>query len=513
MNTRLFAALDVGSYEIVMKIVEFTNGTMKVVDCVRYRLDLGSYTYSTGKLPMDKVNELCSLLKKFADIMKSYHITEYKAYGTSAIRETRNTHILLDQIEQRTGIRIDVLSNSEQRFLNYKAAASVGREFTDTITKGTAIIDIGGGSIQISLFDNDRLNVTQNIKLGVMRLRESLNEFNVKSGQRKTILDEMIGTQLRIFDKLYLKNRKIRNLLIVDDYVSPIIDNRTRDSEKRGFVTAERFDAFFNRLAEMNPVDFSRKYSIPEENIPLVFVSAAIIRNAVTMTGAGNIWCPKSELTDGIAYEYAEQNMLISNEHNFEEDIVACAFNIAGRYMSDEDRSHTLERIATTIYDSMKSIHGMNDRDRLCLRLSTILHDCGKYISLYNLATCSYDIIMSTEIIGLSHKEREIVANVVKYTYLLGGSVTDIPRELGMDEDAYMRIVKLTAILRIANGLDKSRKKKFEGIKSELKNDRLVITVRTNEDISFERGIFVRRADFFEEVYNIRPEINHIARL
>ena len=105
----------------------------------------------------ERVDELCRYLNEFTKIMKGYKVSEYKAYGTSAIRETENTIIILDQIRQRTGIEIEVLSNSEQRFLGYKAVAFKGEVFNKFIEKGTAIVDIGGGSIQISLFDKDKL--------------------------------------------------------------------------------------------------------------------------------------------------------------------------------------------------------------------------------------------------------------------------------------------------------------------------------------------------------------------
>lgn len=513
MATRLFAAIDVGSYELNLKIVEFNQGKMRDVEAVRYRLDLGTDSFSTGKLPAEKVNELCRIISEFAGIMKTYHVTDYKAYGTSAIRETTNTRLLIDQIEQRTGIHIDIISNSEQRFLDYKSIATKGADFDRTIEKGTAIVDIGGGSIQMSLFDNDKLNVTQNMKLGVLRLREQLRSLNAKPSRYGELLDEMINAQLSVFDKLYLKNKKIENLIIVDDYISPITLIRTMDSDTPGFITAERFEAFCERISVMNPVDFSRKYGVAEENISLVNVSAAIIRNTLAMTGAKTIWCPGVSLCDGIAYEYGERKKLILSPHDFEEDIVACARNIAKRYMGDDKRGQTLESICLTIFDGMKKVHGLSKRDRLLLRISTILHDCGKYISLYNLATCCYDIIMSTEIIGLSHEEREIVANAVKYNHLLFDYEGNVSALEQLGEDAYTRIAKLTAILRVANGLDKSQKKKFGDITAKLNKDVLTITVRTSMDITYERGMFEKRADFFEEVFCVRPQINHINKL
>ena len=87
MSVKMFAAIDVGSYELSLKIVEFVKGQMKVVDTVVYRLDLGTDTYATGKIPSGKFSELIRVLREFAFIMRSYKVTNYKAYGTSANKQ------------------------------------------------------------------------------------------------------------------------------------------------------------------------------------------------------------------------------------------------------------------------------------------------------------------------------------------------------------------------------------------------------------------------------------------
>lgn len=147
MAVKTFAAIDVGSYELAMKIFEISkrNG-IREIDLIRRGIELGTDTYNTGKIRTERVDELCCVLKEFAEIMGSYGVEAYKAYGTSAIRETENTIIILDQIRNRTGIEIEVLNNSEQRFLDYKSIASKGEGFLQIIEKGTIIIDIGGGA-------------------------------------------------------------------------------------------------------------------------------------------------------------------------------------------------------------------------------------------------------------------------------------------------------------------------------------------------------------------------------
>ena len=124
---KTFAAIDVGSFELSMKIFEISSKTgMREIDHIRHHIDLGMDTYAVGKITYARVDELCRYLNEFTQIMKTYKVSEYKAYGTSAIRETENTTIILDQIRQRTGISVEVLSNSEQRFLDYKSIALTG---------------------------------------------------------------------------------------------------------------------------------------------------------------------------------------------------------------------------------------------------------------------------------------------------------------------------------------------------------------------------------------------------
>lgn len=502
MSARTFAAIDVGSFELTMKIFEFSGkNNMREVDCVSRRLDLGSETYATGRISNEKMDELCRTLKEFAGIMEAYKVEGYKAYGTSAIRETENIVIIRDQIAQRTGIRIEVLSNSEQRFLNYKAVASIGESFRRIIEEKTAILDIGGGSIQLSLFDNDTLVSTQNLRLGVLRIQELLSSLSAKSSQIENLIEETAQAQLDTYKKLYLKDREIKNLIVIDDYISPWAVRRNNGRAK---IDSADLDALREKILSVNQSQAARSMGISEEKIPLVFISAVLTRRIAQLMGAECIWAPGATLCDGIAYEYAEKIRMFRGEHDFEEDIVACALNISRRYMGSKKRAETLENITTTIFDSMKKVHGMGKRERLYLRLAAILHDCGKYISLVNIGETSYNIIMATEIIGLSHQEREIIANVVRFNHSKfvyyghqGAGSTD--------KDSYLTVAKLTAILRLASGLDRSHKQKLKGLKASLRENQLIFTVDTQADITLEKGFFRTRGEFFREVFSVEP--------
>ncbi len=505
MNIQTFAAIDIGSFELTMKIYEFSGKNhMREVDYISRRLDLGTDTYSRGKISNDKMDELCRTLNEFRDIMETYRVEEYHVCATSAIRETENITIVQDQIAQRTGMNIEVLSNSEQRFLDYKAVAARGEAFRRIIQEKTAILDIGGGSIQLSLFENEKLVSTQNLRLGVLRIYEFLNRYAQKSSQYENIIDEMAMAQLEIYKKLYLKDREIKNLIVIDDYISSIALRRARGDVSKTVISTEEFATILEQL--------KNKSFFTEESTPLIFISAVLINRIAELMEAKSIWMPGASLCDGMAYEYAEKMKMFQGEHDFEEDIIACAMNISKRYMGSRKRAETLENISITIFDAMKKIHGLKKRERLYLRLAAILHDCGKYISMVNIGETSYQIIMATEIIGLSHTEREIVANVVRFNhspFVYYGQQTT----RGLDRDAYMIVAKLTAILRLASGMDRSHKQKLSGLKGTLKDNQLLLTIDTQEDITLEKGFFEDREEFFKEVFSIKPVLKQYKEL
>ena len=155
------------------------------------------------------------------------------------------------------------------------------------------------------------------------------------------------------------------------------------------------------------------------------------------------------------------------------------------------------------IFDTIRKQNGLTERDKLLLEVSVILHDCGKFVSLVNSAQCAYEIIMASEIIGLTHLEREIVA----LTILYNSTQLDLYEDLSdrIDYDSYLKVAKLSAILRVANALDQSHKQKFKNVKTSLKGRELIITLEAFEDISLEKALFENKTAYFENVFSIKP--------
>lgn len=514
MVTHIFAAIDVGSYELEMGIYEIgaKNG-IRQVDHLRHVIALGKDTYNNGKISYELVDEMCRTLERFCEVMETYRVEAYCAYATSAMREAGNSTIILDQILVRTGIKVVIISNSEQRLLSYKAIAMKETEFHKIIQKGTAIVDVGFGSMQISLFDKDALVSTQNMKLGVLRVREFLSRIQTSAGVHCSLVEELVDNEMLTFKKIYLKDREIKNIIGIGESILYLF--KTTDStglKAADKISTQEFEKFCDRLLTLSVSQIEEEFGVNENHATLLAPSAIIYKQIIHLTGAEMLWVPGIRLCDGIAAEYAESIKQMKFRHSFEDDILAASRNMSRRYRCYTAHIQNIEGYALKIFDNMKRFHGLEERDRLLLRISAILHSCGKFVSMSSPSECAYNIIMSTEIIGLSHREREIIANVVRYhTEEYDYSQTYV--EHGDTAGTAVLIAKLTAMLRLANAMDRSHRQKMAGCKINVRNNQLVLGTDYNGDLSLEKIAVANKADFFEEIFGIRPVLKQKRRV
>lgn len=502
MAAHIFAAIDVGSFELELSIYEVSSkNEMRQIDHLRHMIPLGKDTYRTGKISYRLMDEMCQVLGRFTQVMKAYKVEDFRAYATTAMREAENNQIVLDQIKVRTGIEVRILSNSEQRFLGYKAIAMKETEFQKIIQKGTAIADVSFGSMQISLFDKDRLVATQNIPMGILKIQGILSKVHVDNETEQNIIEDLVDNELYAFKKMYLKDRDIKHLIGIGESILYVARDVLRGG-KTDRITAAEFMGFYQKLIKLPLYQIEDMFGVNENYARLIIPGVIIYKQILELTGAEVLWVPGIRLSDGMAAEYAESIKCLSFSHNFDDDIMTTSRNMAKRYRCNTSHGQCIENHVSAIFDAMKKYHGMGPRERLLLRIATVIHDCGKFVSLKEPSPCGYDIVMSTEIIGLSHEERQIIANVVRYNiehfdYRKTGIV----------------VAKLTAMLRLANAMDRSHHQKMADCKISVKGNELVIATYYSGDLSLEIMEINDKADFFEEIFGIRPVVKQKRRV
>lgn len=515
MAITTFAAIDVGSHETSLRIYEISKKTgIRELDYVHHTARLGYETYSTRHISYHSIDKLCTILNGFKEKMKEYGITDYMIASTSALREADNNLIVLDQVRQRTGFKIKILSNSEQRYLCYKSIALKENSFHRLIQRGTLLVDVGGGSMQLSLFEKNALINTQNILLGSLRIQEVLQDMKNQTDNYQNLIYEFISNDLHTYSELYLKKYKIKNIIAVGNQLRTFVKYlsvhnfghlQPTDSKgkKKDSVSRQEYEEFYQAISSQHPEELARELNTTVEQAALLLPTAMIYHNIFEETGAEQMWLSGITLCEGMAADFAEKKERITPAHSFQEDIIHASRSLARRYGCDMAHGDNIERAALKIFDALKRQQNMTKHDRLLLQIAVILHNCGSYINLKDVGENSYKIIMSTELIGISHKERMIVASVVRYLHEFFPEYEQI-QDVFERED-YLKIAKLNAILRLSDAMDRSHKQKFKGITTSMRNRQLTIVGDSLYDITLEQGIFKTHSSFFEEVYGIQP--------
>ena len=510
MIYQTFAAIDVGSGELACKIFEVNKKTgLRQLDYVRHSIPLGQETYRSGKISRDTTNEICDVLSGFVRKMEEYRVENYVANATSAIREAANNINMLEQVKLRTGLKVKILSNSEQRFLYYKAMSATDNFFEKVANEETVIIDVGAGSIQITLMSEGVLKYTQNIDLGFVRVGELLAPMQQAAERFPALIAEYMNNDLTTFSKMFMEKMP-KNLISLSDRLSALQPYLITEAGKP-YISSKKFLQFCQRIRSMHEQDIGNEFHLSKEQVHALQSTLIIYERICQASGADRIWLSTATLCDGIAVDYCERKDKVTVGRDFTADIISTARYIAQRYRSNTVHTDQVEYLGLAIFDSVAKICGLTKRDRLMLRLAAILHTCGEFVNMNKGGEYSYEIIMATEILGISHKEREMVANIVRYdsdNFPVYESGIE-----GLDRDTYLEVAKLLAIHRLANIMDKSHTQKFSDVRVTLKEDKLNISVATLDDMTLERGLFEEKARFFEEVFGILPVLKQKRRV
>jgi len=504
MPLTTFAAINVGSSDVELKIYEISGrNKIRELDQVHSIVELGSDTYSKGIIGYELVNELCLVLERFKLKMEEYRVMSYIAYGTSALREAGNRDLILDQIKIRTGLKVKIISNAEQSLLIIKSVSQRLDNFEQLINEGALVLALGAGSLQLSLFEAGVFIFSQNILLGALRIREILSVLENKSADFVSIMEDYISNEIGALKKIQLKRKKIKHIIVVGEEFSSIIDyvNAAKNKE---FLTTLQFNKIYHKLLKSTPAEISKKYGIPYEMATLIIPSSIVYKQIIDETTAEILWEPRAGLCDGMAINYSESERNSCRGYLYDKDIISVARNIAGKYESDENHINNVASFALNIFDGIKKLSGLGIRQRLLLQIAAILHDCGGYINTVNSVISTYYIVKETEIIGLSDEEREIVAKTILFH---GKDITNIYQfnKGTMNHDDYMIMIKLSGILGIANGMDRSHKQKIKKIRITIKGDEMKISADTIYDITLEQDMVHSKSALFEEIYGIKP--------
>ena len=128
------------------------------------------------------------------------------------------------------------------------------------------------------------------------------------------------------YKRLYLKDREIKHMILVGDYINQLITRRR--GEKSVSFTREEYQKLYQEIASRSPQEMVGRLGTVSDNMSLVMPALIIYRRLIEETGAEKLWIPGRNLCDGLAYDYAERKKIFKSSHNFENDIIEAALSL-----------------------------------------------------------------------------------------------------------------------------------------------------------------------------------------
>lgn len=498
---KLFASIYIGSYETTMKVFEISKQKgIKTVDTLKIPSDIIRDVLEHGRILPQTTDKLCHVLNDMRRTMEGYKVDSYSVVAGPNIRQAENAIIFLEQIKMHTGFTVNVLSNSEQRFLGYEAVAST-EGFEELINESAVLVDVGGVSLQITLFSKGKIVTTQHLSMGTVSISENLRKLGTISNNSFEQTYEMMYKELEVFKTMFLRDMVPKYMILLGVQVSTIAERISNFSSKQ--IKTKDYLEFLNKINKNYIKAFELKHDVYLDNENLIEPMVMLYKVLAETLAPEIVYAPGVSVSEGVAYNHSYSKKWLTSSHDFDNDIISAAWSIAKRYDSYQPHLKALFKLSSEIFDAMKKYHGLGKRQRVLMQCIAILHDCGKYISLSEASSCSYTIIMSSEILGLSHKEREIIATTVEFNRKPVEPYENLSDKFTQDE--YVTILKLLAILKVANALDRSHKQKIKNVSMRVKDRELVISIEANSSLALEKGLFKKNADYFEEIFSIKP--------
>lgn len=212
------------------------------------------------------------------------------------------------------------------------------------------------------------------------------------------------------------------------------------------------------------------------------------------------------QFMDGVVVKHIAEKTGHEHKQLIQDQLISLCWEIGKRYYYDPVHAAAVEKWSLLLFDKLARIHGLGERHRLLLKVAAILHDIGKHVNLRKHYFYSYRLIISSDFMGFSEAEKHVVANIAYY-HSKGTPSDNDPTFAYLTPNQKVTVAKLSAIIRLADALDRSHRQKISEAEVAFRGDELVITVTSSEDMSLEGWTFADKADFFEDVFGIKATL------
>jgi exopolyphosphatase/guanosine-5'-triphosphate,3'-diphosphate pyrophosphatase len=504
------AAIDIGSNSIKLVVVEAAaSDSFAVLGREKESVRLGQETLRKQHLAPAAIERAADTIKRFRSIAEARGVDRIVAVATASVREAHNAAEFIDEIESRTGVRVEILSGIEEaRLIGLAAAQSCAAPGVSLMN-----IDIGGGSTEISLMRDGVPAELYSLKLGAVGLTERFIANDPSKPKELRALREEIRNALErpsreLRDVRWQQATGTSGTILAIGEAMRLRRLRESNQNEQGAqpaaaeITLSLLEKFNERISQMTVAERRGISGISSQRAEIVVAGGQILEGAMRALGLNLLRTCEYALREGVIIERLREMEAEARPPvpDVADQKLRGVHAVGRRFGYEEIHAQQVARLAEKIFDSLAETYGLTRHQRTLLSAAALLHDAGYHIAHEAHHKHTLYLIKHSELTGFSEAERNVIANVARYHR---GAM---PKERHLDFAALNQadretVWRLGAIVRVADALDRRYDGRVRDLRCTLEGQSMHVQLRSEQSCDREIQTAEQKRDMFEQAF------------
>ncbi len=520
-ETTTYAAVDIGSNSVRLKIASARNHRLKTLHEDREITRLGEGVFESGAVSPESMANTVRVLRRFYRAVQAHAVDRLRVVATSALRDARNQQAFLAMVQSATGWKVEIISGLEEGRLIHLGVVS-----NEPAARGRSLlIDLGGGSCEITLSDHSAIREMVSVPLGAVRLTREFLRHDPARPEEVVRMQDWIRRELRRAEQ-QLGGERARQVFATSGTAAALalatqagvkVKSKARSKalkslpqyhDKKTGVRAweQTSTAAVSKLADkLKRMSLAQRNAVPgigpkrsEIIVAGAHVYAAILEKFHL---AGFRYSPMG-LRDGIlALMLAEGDTHTSAHQHFEQERWASVLELCRHYGVDPKKQQSVLDHVTQFFECLKSVHQLPPEYKLWLEAAAMMHSVGKFMNYQGHHRHTQYIIANSELYGFTPEQRLIISAIARYLGKSRPAPTDrVFRLIPVEQHAYVR--RAAVLLRMAVALHQDQSSTRLQFSTRVSPKRVTIALmpgRRRADL--ELWSLRKEAGYFREVF------------
>jgi exopolyphosphatase/guanosine-5'-triphosphate,3'-diphosphate pyrophosphatase len=494
-----------GSNAIRFLAAEFSEeGVYTTLASERRPVRLGHSVFLSGVLDSQAMDGAVEALVDFSMQMKELEIEHCRSVATSAVRESKNRDPFIARIREESGLELETISGREEaRLVHLAVAARVPLG-----SRKWLLVDLGGGSVEVSLVDEHGAYWSESHTMGSVRLLEELTEAGADPGRFRRLLSEYISA---------LRVPPMANGQPVSGYIATG-GNIEALAKLAGFpdevgvtrLPMETLKTVIEQLARLSYRERVEELGLRGDRADVILPAALVYERLAELCGASEIMVPHVGIKEGVIYDLVSRlTRTRDHQHRQEREILNSAAVLGRKYLFDEAHARHVTSLAVSLFDQLRPLHGLPTSGRKILLAAGMLCNIGQFVSYKGHHKHSLYLISHSELPNFSQSEMLLVANVARY-HRKAHPQPHHHAFVALSPEEQEQVSILASILRIADSLDREHTQRVTGVTAKISDDEVSLWLDGTAGILLEGWSLKKKASLFSELFGRKVSLRFL---